>query len=274
MLFEEMIMTQEPIFTLRQGSGPLLISMPHVGTLLPQEIRAGMTAVGAQLDDTDWHIEQLYGFAAGLEASMLQPHYSRYVVDLNRPPDNQNLYPGQNTTGICPTTTFDGAALYLDGHAPDDAEVARRLARYWQPYHQALQAELARIKAQHGYALLWDAHSIRSHIPHLFDGALPVFNFGTADGASCGAGLAERLLAQARQLAPAHPAVLNGRFRGGYITRAYGMPAQGVHAVQLELAQRSYMEETPPYALDAALAAQLQPVLAALLDTFNGFRPA
>jgi N-formylglutamate deformylase len=261
-------MTQESIFTLQQGSGPLLVSMPHVGAVLPDDIRAGMTAAGAQRDDTDWHIEKLYAFAAGLGASMLQPHYSRYVIDLNRPPDNRNLYPGQNTTGVCPLTTFDGAALYRDGQAPDEDEVARRLERYWQPYHQALQAELARIKARHGYALLWDAHSIRSTIPRLFDGALPVFNFGTADGVACGAGVAEQLLAQAKQLAPAHPAVLNGRFKGGYITRAYGAPAQGVHAVQLELAQRSYMQETPPYAWDDALAAQLQPVLVALLTSF------
>lgn len=264
-------MTQESVYTLRQGSGPLLISMPHVGTVLPDDIRANMTATCAQLDDTDWHLESLYGFAAGLGASMLQPRYSRYVIDLNRPPDNQSLYPGQNTTGLCPAITFDGEPLYQDGHAPDDAEVARRLAHYWRPYHQALQAELVRIKARHGYALLWDAHSIRSNIPHLFDGELPVFNFGSAGGASCGAGIAERLLAQAKQLAPSHPAVLNGRFKGGYITRAYGAPEQGIHAVQLELAQRSYMQEAPPYALDDALAGQLQPVLAELLKSFIAF---
>lgn len=263
----------EPAFTLQRGTTPLLISMPHIGTVLPDSNRATMTAVAQQLDDTDWHIGRLYGFAGALGASILQPRYSRYVVDLNRPPDDESLYPGQSTTGLCPATTFDGIPLYRDGYEPDAAEVARRLETVWRPYHEALQAELARLREQHGYALLWDAHSIRSHVPRLFDGELPVFNFGTVNGLSCGNGIAERLLDTVTRAAPAQPAVLNGRFKGGYITRAYGQPQDGVHAIQLELAQRAYMDETAPYAYDEERAQRLQPVLEELLRTFMAWRP-
>ncbi|MBP1313215.1 MULTISPECIES: N-formylglutamate deformylase [Herbaspirillum] len=261
------------ICQLHQGSSPLLISMPHVGTRLPEELLASFSAVGLQVDDTDWHIAELYDFAVGLGASVIRPFHSRYVIDLNRPADGQSLYPGQNTTGLCPLTTFDNLPLYREGCEPDAAEVARRLQVYWHPYHAALQAELARLKAVHGYALLWDAHSIRSVIPHLFEGELPVFNFGTASGAACAPGLGEDLLALAQQLAPQFPAVLNGRFKGGYITRHYGQPARQVHALQLELAQRSYMQEHAPYALQAALADRLKPVLKALVTRFMAFHP-
>ncbi|MFJ3054393.1 N-formylglutamate deformylase [Herbaspirillum sp. NPDC087042] len=264
---------QNDIFALRQGTTPLLISMPHVGTRLPEDLKPVYSEVGLQVDDTDWHIAELYDFAAGMGASVLRPYHSRYTIDLNRPADGKSLYPGQNTTGLCPLTTFDNVPLYRPGCEPDEAETARRLELYWKPYHAALQAELARIKALHGYALLWDAHSIRSVIPHLFEGELPVFNFGNASGASCAAGVGESLLELARELAPHYPAVLNGRFKGGHITRHYGQPDQKVHAMQLELAQRSYMQEEAPYALDAALAGQLKPVLARLIERFLAFRP-
>ncbi|WP_079215001.1 N-formylglutamate deformylase [Herbaspirillum robiniae] len=262
------------VFKLRQGTSPLLISMPHVGTQLPEDLKPAFSEVGLQVDDTDWHIEDLYDFAVGMGVSVIRPLYSRYTIDLNRPADGQSLYPGQNTTGLCPLTTFDNVPLYKPGMAPDEAEIARRLPLYWKPYHDTLQAELARIKSIHGYALLWDAHSIRSVIPHLFEGELPVFNFGTASGESCAPGVAEGLLKQAEELAPHYPAVLNGRFKGGYITRNYGKPAQQVHAVQLELAQRSYMQEQAPYALDAGLAGKLKPVLAAFIKSYLAFKPA
>lgn len=266
-------MNQEHTFELHEGTGPLLISMPHVGTELPDDLKAHYSPVGQAVDDTDWHIHQLYDFAAALGASTLRPRYSRYVIDLNRPADGASLYPGQNTTGLCPLTTFDDVPLYQPGQQPDDAEIARRLAHYWQPYHQALQQQLARIKAIHGYALLWDAHSIRSVIPHLFEGELPVFNFGTANGSACAPDVGEQLHALAEQLAPQWPAVLNGRFKGGYITRQYGNPAHGVHAIQLELAQRAYMQETPPYGLQNAKVQNLQPVLRTLIERFMAFKP-
>ncbi|MFC6335633.1 N-formylglutamate deformylase [Pseudomonas sp. CCM 7891] len=266
-------MSTDQVFTLHQGSGPLLVSMPHVGTYLPPDIRAKLSPTGLAIDDTDWHIDSLYDFAIGLGASYLQPTCSRYVIDLNRPADGANLYPGQNTTGLFPLTTFDGVPLYLEGCEPDEAEEQRRLHMYWHPYHYALQAELARIKAKHGYALLWEAHSIRSVIPRLFEGSLPVFNFGTADGASCDLGVAQELLKHTQARLPDMPAVLNGRFKGGYITRTYGNPSQHVHAIQLELAQLSYMQEEPPYALDSKRVDRLKPVLSELLEHFIGFKP-
>jgi N-formylglutamate deformylase len=263
----------QPCFTLHRGTAPLLVSMPHIGTELPESVRGTMTDVALQVDDTDWHIERLYEFAQRLGASILQPRYSRYLVDLNRPPDNTSLYPGQNTTGLCPDTTFDGVPLYREGLQPDAAEVARRLELYWRPYHAALQEELARLQQTHGIVRLWDAHSIRSHVPRLFDGELPVFNFGTASGAACDSAIADAMLAQVARSAPGQPAVLNGRFKGGYITRAYGAPQRGVHAIQLELAQRSYMMETAPYTYDEQLARPLQATLENLLTQFIAWQP-
>jgi N-formylglutamate deformylase len=253
-----------PVFSLHQGSLPLLISIPHLGTRIPDDIAATMTPVAARTDDCDWHLDRLYAFARSLGASILTPTYARYVIDLNRPPDGANLYPGQDTTGLLPVDTFDKEPLYRDGQLPDDAEVARRRDAYWKPYHDALAGELAALKARHGKVLLWEAHSIRSHVPRFFEGRLPDFNLGTSSGASAAAGLADELAA----IVEAHggyTAVANGRFKGGYITRQYGQPEQGVHAVQLELSQITYMQEQMPYSYDDALAGKVQPVLEALL---------
>ncbi|MBP0633884.1 N-formylglutamate deformylase [Cupriavidus sp. AcVe19-6a] len=263
--------TDTPAFTLHRGTRPLLISMPHVGTHLPASVSQRLTAEARTVPDTDWHLERLYGFARELGASLLVATHSRYVVDLNRPPDNANLYPGQDTTGLCPVDTFDKTALYADGsNGPDDAEIAARRDAIWRPYHEALAAELARLKTEHGTVALWDAHSIRSVLPRFFEGKLPDFNLGTANGESCDAGLASQLLEQASAV-PGHTAVLNGRFKGGYITRQYGKPQDGVHAVQLELSQCAYMSETYPFAYDEARSAGLQPALQGMLATVLAF---
>ena len=224
-----------------------------------------MTEVARHVDDCDWHLERLYAFAARRGAWVLAPSHSRYVVDLNRPPDNANLYPGQDTTGLLPVDTFDKAPLYHPGGEPTDAEVARRVARYWQPYHDALAGTLAELKAQHGAVLLWEAHSIRSHVPRFFAGRLPDFNFGTSNGASAAPGMAEAL-ADTVTHHGGYTAVANGRFKGGYITRRYGQPEQGVHAVQLELSQITYMQETRPYTYDETLASRIEGLLEALID--------
>jgi N-formylglutamate deformylase len=260
-----------PVFSLHEGSLPLLISIPHLGTRIPDDIAATMTPVAQRIDDCDWHLDRLYGFAKRLGASILTPTYARYVIDLNRPPDGANLYPGQDTTGLLPVDTFDKEPLYRGGYLPDEAEIARRREAYWKPYHQALSDHLAALKAKHGKVLLWEAHSIRSHVPRFFEGRLPDFNFGTANGASAVAGLAEALAALVGQhgggLAGAYTAIANGRFKGGYITRQYGQPADGVHAVQLELTQITYMEEQMPYAYDETRAALVEPLLEALVKT-------
>lgn len=249
---------------LHPGSIPLLISIPHSGTRIPEDIMATMTPVAKRLDDTDWHLERLYDFAPAMGASVLIPQFSRYTIDLNRPPNDTNLYPGQNTTGLLPVDTFAEESLYLDDKRPDVQEQDRRRELYWEPYHQALQQELARIKAVHGYALLWEAHSIRAYIPRLFEGRLPDFNFGSASDQSTLPGLAKEL-AQLASSQGTYSAVANGRFKGGYITREYGKPDKGVHAIQLELTQLNYMDETPPYRYDPTRAKQLIPVIQACL---------
>ena len=250
-------------FTLERGTAPLLVSLPHDGSEIPDDLLARLTVDARRAPDTDWHVSTLYAFARELGASILKPRYSRYVVDLNRPPDDVSLYPGQNTTGLCPIVAFTGAPIYLDGAQPTPGEIAARVDAYWRPYHEALAGELARIRAAHGRVVLWEGHSIRSECPFLFDGRLPDFNLGTAAGASCGAALQSRLTA-VLEAQSRYSHVVNGRFKGGYITRHYGRPAEGVEAVQLELAQLNYMDEDS-FAYDAAKASGVQAVIRDLL---------
>jgi len=245
------------------GNIPLLISIPHCGTYVPEHILARLTPEAKQLPDTDWHVDRLYGFARELGAHMLIATHSRYVVDLNRPPDDASLYPGQFTTGLCPATLFDGTPLYLAGQEPDAIELATRRATYWQPYHDRLRQWIAEQNANHTKCV-FDAHSIASVVPTFFEGQLPDLNLGTADGTSARPALAEALLAVCEQ--SGYPSVLNGRFKGGYITRNYGNPTAGIQAIQLELTQRNYMDEAPPFAYDEAKAARLQTALRALLE--------
>ena len=252
------------LYRFRAGTSPLLVSMPHTGTHVPDWLAPRLGAAARALPDTDWHLERLYDFANDLGASVLVATHSRYVVDLNRPPDDANLYPGQDTTGIVPLDTFHREPLYLPGFPPAAEEVATRIETYWRPYHQRLQQALAEIKAKYGYALLWDAHSIFSVLPRFFAGKLPDLNLGTADGKSCAAGIGEALAKSVE----GYSVVLNGRFKGGYITRRYGDPANGVHAVQLELSEATYMDEQPPYGFREKLAHELRPQLRTLLELF------
>lgn len=262
----------EATFTLHRGRLPLLVSLPHAGTVIPADQQPRYVPRALAVEDTDWFMEEVYGFVRELGASLLVPRYSRYLIDLNRPPENLPMYPGVNNTELCPTRFFSGDALYREGQAPDDAEIARRLHVYWHPYHQALQAELARLKAEHGHALLFDGHSIKSQLPWLFDGQLPDLNLGTASGASCAPSLRAALSGVlATQTEFTH--VVDGRFKGGYITRRYGQPAQGVHAVQLEKCWRCYMEEAPPFATDATRLSRLQPLLHTLVTTMLDWKP-
>jgi len=251
-------------FELTRGTRPLLISMPHQGTTLPPEMSATVTPAARQLADTDWHLKQLYEFATERGASIIWPHYSRYVIDLNRPPDNTHLYPGANSTELCPTSTFSSQAIYLPGGEPNSVEISRRLATYWQPYHSALNDELLRLRQQHGIAVLFDAHSIRSQVPRLFEGRLPDLNIGTSSGASCSATM-EAAAVECLAGQEKYTLVSNQRFKGGYITRAYGKPDQGVHALQLELVQRAYMEESYPFSYLPERATEIQPLLKQLI---------
>lgn len=252
------------LYKFRAGRTPLLVSMPHTGTFIPLELKKRLTSVGLAMPDTDWHLEKLYDFLDDLGASVLVATHSRYVVDLNRPPDNANLYPGQDTTPLVPIDTFHREPLYRKGAQPSEGEIAERVAKYWRPYHAKLTEELERLREKFDYALLWDAHSIFSEVPRFFSGKLADLNLGTADGRACAAGIGEALM---KKIA-GYSAVLNGRFKGGYITRTYGDPANGVHAVQLELSEATYMQESPPYRTRKDLVSKLRPQLRALIEEF------
>jgi len=255
-------------FALHRGTTPLFISLPHDGTDVPADIAARLTDSARGVPDTDWFVSRLYDFARGLGASIIVPRHSRYVVDLNRPPDDVSLYPGQNTTGLCPIVQFSGEPVYLPGQEPSEHEVHERVARYWQPYHAALAEEITRLRAQHGRAVLWEGHSIRAVVPFLFNGRLPDFNLGTANGNSCRpetqARLAAVLAGQSR-----FTSVVNGRFKGGHITREYGNPSTGVEAIQLELAQTTYMD-ADEREYDAGKAAATQDLIGKLLAAALG----
>jgi len=257
-------------FQLNRGHTPLLVSMPHDGTRVPDEVEARMTPEALAVPDTDWHVSRLYDFAGALGAGTLWPFHSRYVVDLNRAPDGAELYPGASNTELCPLTTFDGDPVYREGEEPNADEIEARRQLYWAPYHIALQEELLRLRERHGVAVLWEAHTIRSEVPRFFDGVLPDLNLGTVDGASCAPALRERLGARLAGV-DGYRHVVDGRFKGGYIARAYGEPDHGVHAVQLEIAQRNYMDEEAPYPFREDLAARLRPVLRDLLETASAW---
>jgi len=250
--------------TLHRGTAPLLISLPHDGSHIPDDIAARMRPNAQRSVDTDWHVGRLYEpLARALGASVIRPVASRYVVDLNRPADGHALYPGKRETGLVSTIGFDGEPLYLDGAEPTAEEMQRRVNAYWRPYHEALSQELDRLRAEHGRVVLWDGHSIRSHVPMLFEGRLPDFNLGTADGASCSPSLQEKL-AGVLEAQSHYSYAVNGRFKGGYITRHYGQPERGVQAVQLELSQLNYMDEDS-FAYTEDRAAQVQDTIARLL---------
>jgi len=258
---------------LHRGDSPLVVDVPHAGTFVPPAIAARLAPAARAVPDTDWHVEQLYAFAPAAGATLMVATHSRIAVDLNRDPSGAALYPGADNTELCPTRTFDNDAIYGDGDLPGAQEIGARRAAYFDPYHDALAAEVERVRARHGYAILLDGHSIRSRVSRFFAGRLPDLNLGTADGASCAPGLQE---AAATVLAGAagFTHVVNGRFKGGYVTRTYGMPARQVHALQLEIAQCAYMDEAPPWRWDAARAAPLAAVLLRLVAALTAWRPA
>ena len=263
---------RHPVFTLYPGSKPLLVSMPHVGTLIPPELQSCYVERALQVEDTDWHLEALYNFVRNDGASLIVPHYSRYVIDLNRPRDNAPMYTGANNTELCPTRFFNGDALYRDGMDPSDAEIARRTTYYWHPYHSALEAELCRIHHQHGHAVLFDTHSIKSELPWLFDGRLPDMNLGTANATSA-ADTMRTELAQVLAGQNIYGHVVDGRFKGGHITRHYGRPQQGWHAIQLEMCLNCYMAETAPFELDEVRASRVRPLLKQMVQTLLAWKP-
>lgn len=260
------------LFALTQGHAPLLISFPHAGTHIPPELERRMTRAALQRADVDWHLPQLYDFAREMGASLLVAQQARHVIDLNRPPEDESLYPGQDVTGLIPIDTFRKEPLYRPGQAPDAAEVRERVVRYWQPYHDALRGELDRLRAAHGQVVLWEAHSICSVLPRFFAGKLSDLNLGTAEGRACAPAVqaaAEAPMSAQREFTH----VSNGRFKGGHITRFYGRPEEGVHALQLEMCQCTYMDETAPFAYRPDRAERVQPLLRRMLEAVVQARP-
>lgn len=246
-----------------RGDSPLLLAQPHGGTEIPPAILARLNQQGHLKADTDWHIARLYADLID-EVTIVGTPIHRYVVDANRDPADQSLYPGQNTTSLCPTTTFDGTEIYLQGQAPSADEIRQRQRDYHQPYHDALREQLERIRQKHGYAILYDCHSIRSLVPYLFEGRLADFNIGTNSGSSCDSSI-ESTVQSICQSAQGYTSVTNGRFKGGWTTRHYGKPEQGVHALQMELAQSNYMEEIAPWIYHTEAAGKLRIVLGEIL---------
>jgi formiminoglutamase len=254
-----------------RGESPLVLGLPHTGTGIPADCLARLNETGRAMADTDWHIHTLYdGLLEGVTTVRTPIH--RYVIDVNRDPSGASLYPGQNTTGLCPLTDFDGRDIYLAGQEPDADEIERRRAAYHAPYHAALRAELDRVKARHGFAILYDCHSIRSEIPFLFEGTLPDFNIGTNLGVTCAPDI-ESAVAAICAGAPGYSSITNGRFKGGWTTRHYGQPAQGFHAIQMELAQSTYMLERAPWTYDGGAAESLRVPLKTILQTLSAWRP-
>jgi N-formylglutamate deformylase len=257
-------MSHVPPFTLVLGQGPLLLSIPHLGRHIPDELADSYTQQAQLTEDTDWHLDRLYAFADEFNATVLSATVSRFVIDLNRPATGESLYPGMVTTSLCPTETFRGSPIYEEGREPSPEEVTRRVDTYWKPYHKALKEQIARLRSEHGHILLWEAHSIASVLPRLFPGKLNDLNFGTSDGESC----SEAVIAGAVDAVRDSPWswVVNGRFKGGYITRRYGEPAAGVHALQLEMCQSLYMDEEAPFAWRADRAETVAPTVRAAVQ--------
>jgi N-formylglutamate deformylase len=263
---------EQDVFALTRGTAPLLVSIPHAGTLIPHALERRLTPAALQRADVDWHLPRLYEFVHAMGATVIAANYARHVIDLNRPPQDESLYPGQDVTGLLPMDTFRKEPLYLPGEAPDAAERDERRERFWRPYHEALRAELERLRARHGQVVLWDAHSICSELPRFFEGKLPDLNLGTADGRACAP--AVQAAAEAPMKAQGgYTHVSNGRFKGGWITRHYGAPGSGVHALQLELCQCTYMDEIAPFAYRTDLAARVQPLLRQMVAAAVEARP-
>jgi formiminoglutamase len=255
-----------------QGDGPVVLGVPHAGTFVPDDIRARLNDTGLKLADTDWHVDRLYtGLLPG--ATMVKANFHRYVIDANRDPEGVSLYPGQNTTTLCPVTDFDGRPIYHAGEEPDADEIEARRLAWHAPYHAALAAELDRVRARHGVAILYDCHSIRSVVPFLFDGTLPDFNTGTNNGTTCAPEI-EAAVVSGAEAAEGYTSVLNGRFKGGWTTRHYGRPGEGLHAIQMELAQKTHLAtEDTPFAYDEAKADRLRIHLKDILSALDNLAP-
>jgi len=260
-------------YKLSEGDSPLILTLPHIGTRIPRDIAEDMVEAGREVPDTDWHLDQLWDFVPELEATVLAGRWSRYVVDLNRDPNDTPLYEEFETSPVCPVERFDGERIYRTAAEPTGQEIRQRVARYWQPWHAELLRQIARIKARHGYVVLIDGHSIRSRVPRLFEGRLPDINIGTAEGEAASPSLIRRVMNKLEGAKRHYAVVLDDRFKGGFITRHYGVPRANIHAIQIELSQVTYMDEDPPFAYREELAEDLRPYLRGLMESLRDWQP-
>ncbi|MBL4892425.1 MAG: N-formylglutamate deformylase [Rhizobiaceae bacterium] len=252
------------VVEVHQGNSPVVLGLPHTGTYVPDDIMARLNSNGLLLADTDWHVHRLYDGLLS-NPTTVRAIFHRYVIDANRDPAGVSLYPGQNTTGLVSSTDFDNEPIWLEGAEPIEADIAERGTKFHKPYHEALAAELERVRAIHGVAILYDCHSIRSRCPFLFEGVLPDFNIGDNEGTTCDPSIT-KAVSDACVAAPQYKNITNGRFKGGWTTRHYGQPERGVHAIQMELAQSTHLvAEATPFSYDEKTAGQLRPVLADIL---------
>jgi len=255
------------IVSVDRGSSPLILTQPHGGTHIPDEILDKLNEKGKAIADTDWHINKLYDGLVD-DVTVVKSHIHRYVIDANRGPEDESLYPGQNTTGLCPLTDFDGNSIYKPGQQPSNTEIKSRQLRFHQPYHDAIAKEIQRLLSIHKYIILYDCHSIRSMIPYLFEGTLPDFNIGTFNEQSCNLKI-QQVVKDICNQAQDYSSIVNGRFKGGWTTRHYGQPDKGIHAIQMELAQLTYMQEEAPWTFQADKANALRHHLKEILQTIQ-----
>ncbi len=224
---------------------PLLLSIPHCGTMIPQDLRDQYKPDFIHKpDDTDWFVDQLYDFAPSLGITTISAVYSRWVIDLNRDPENKPLYSdGRIITSLCPSTNFLGEALYLDERpSVHEAETQRRLQLYYWPYHEKLDALLDDLKSEFGKVLLWECHSIRQRVPTISSEKLPDLILGDVDGESASPAIIETAYNCLKE--SSYSLSHNFPFKGGYITRKYGLPLKNQQAIQLEMTKINYMDDT------------------------------
>ena len=254
---------------IKQGTGPIVLAMPHSGTYLPTEIYDKLNDNGKELADTDWHLMELYD---GLQpnAAIVKANFHRYVIDANRCPDGVSLYPGANTTTLCPLIDFVNKPIWQEGLVPTESDIEPRIKLFHTPYHKALHEALQTARSNHGYAIIYDCHSIRSNIPFLFDGALPNLNIGTNDSKSCDSKIEQ--IAENICKKSSFSTVTNGRFKGGWTTRHYGKPETDIHAIQMEITQSSYMQEHAPWEYSNEKANILRQTLANILSEIEGIK--
>jgi N-formylglutamate deformylase len=245
---------------------PILLSIPHCGTAFPKElINEYEPELYKEQDDTDWFVDQLYDFANAMGITTISAVYSRWVIDLNRHPENRDLYSdGRLITGLCPVTNFLGNAIYKDGRKSiAEDEIQRRLAAYYLPYHQKIAEHLMALKERFGQVLLWDCHSIRKSLPALHKEPFSDLIISDADGQSSAAKLSDTAFLHLSS--STYSVKRNYPFKGGYITRHFGKPKENQHAIQLEMSKNVYMDDLEKTYVDKK-AQKIQTLLKSTLE--------